>query len=485
MKNNRMKSALENIAHRGVPENANLWPGIESRLNTRNSFMQTLRARPVIAIIIVMLALLLLTGVVYAIGKSLGYIPGVGIVDQSVPIRVLAKPVVMKRDGVTVTVSKVVTNAKSTLVAYAFDGISMSQNGPPTCFAMPFLQLPNGSKLGFLGGGGGGWEGDANIPVRFETTVYFPPIPASVSHVTFALDCVLPKGTGPENWQIPLDFVAAPDNFVTPAVDVGATFVAAGPKFDVAPTPTLEIKPTPFQYDPSFPNTPTPVPNGSGLYLEQVMDLPDSYILVGNFADAGDLPGPMVSTGSVYDYLPRIEDVNGNPVTFKPRNDIKPIVNWGSAYYWAYEIPKTVKGPLTITLDKININVTSTVRFNFDAGLHPQTGQVWQLNQPIQLGKYNYVVDSAEMIKNGYFFKYHSGIDVPEGSPLSLNIVGNSPETDSSEVNNEKTVVRYSERFTYSTPPPTGQLTMELTLLETIPLQGPWTLTWTPPNTNP
>ena len=129
MKNNRMKDALENIAHRGVPENINFWPGIELQLNTRSSFMQTLRTRPVMAIVIVVLALLLLTGVVYAIGKSLGYIPGVGIVDQSVPLRVLAEPVVVKRDGLTVTVSQVVADSDHTFVAYAIDGIFWQKEG--------------------------------------------------------------------------------------------------------------------------------------------------------------------------------------------------------------------------------------------------------------------------------------------------------------------------------------------------------------------
>jgi hypothetical protein len=298
----------------------------------------------------------------------------------------------------------------------------------------------------------------------------------------------LPEGAGPENWQIPFALVPAPDGFVTPAVEVGATFVATGPKFDVAPTPTLKTELTPFQYDPSFPNTPTPVPNGSGLYLEQVIELPDSYILVGNFADTGDLPGYVLSTGSVYDYLPRIEDANGNPVTFKPRDDIKPVVAWGSVYYWAYEISNSVEGPLTITLDEINISVTNTVQFNFDTGLHPQIGQVWQLNQPIQLSKYDYIVESAEMIEDGYLFRFHSGTDVPEGTSFLLHIVGSSQERGPAageEDRRPKDIVKYSQNITYLVPPPTGQLTVELSLFEEVPLQGPWTLKWTPSNTNP
>jgi hypothetical protein len=326
------------------------------------------------------------------------------------------------------------------------------------------------------------------IQVRFETTVYFPPIPAKVDHVTFAVDCVLPEGTGPENWQIPLELIPAPEGFATPAVEIGATFVASSPIFDVPPTPTSETELTPFQYDPSFPNTPTPVPNGSGLYLEQVIELPDSYILVGNFADVGDLPGYVLTTGSAHDYVPRIEDGNGNPVAFKIRDDIKPVVAWASYYYWAYEIAKPVQGPLKITLDQINISTTNTVHFDLDTGPNPQIGQVWQLNLPIHLGKYDYVVDSVKMIENGYLFTFHSGVDVPEGTSFIVDIPGSSLErgsTSGTEDRGSNTVVKYSQNITYLIPPPTGQLTVELMLFETVPLQGPWTLTWMPPEVNP
>jgi len=40
--------------------------------------MQTLRARPIFALIVVLIALSLLTGVVYALGRLTGFIPGFG-----------------------------------------------------------------------------------------------------------------------------------------------------------------------------------------------------------------------------------------------------------------------------------------------------------------------------------------------------------------------------------------------------------------------
>ena len=484
MTDKQMKSVLENIASRAVPEDVNLMPEIAAQLQ-RRSFMNTLRTRPVLAVLLVLLALVLLGGVAYAIGKMNGYIPGVGIVDQSVPLRILAARAIVKREGITVEVNQLVASSENTFVAYALDGIVIPANTPAICSAIPTIELPDGSTLDMLNGGSGGYGGQVGTIARLETTYTFAPIPAGVDQVTFALDCVLPEGTGPEDWRILLRLVRAPENYATPAVELNATFVASGPKYDTPPTPTLETDLTPMQYDPSSPNTPTPVPNGSGLYLEQVIELPNSYILVGNFKDTGDMPGYMLATDSAYDYLPSIEDTKGNPVQFKVRDDIRPAVNWGNTYYWAYEIEKPVKGPLKITLDEIDINTSDTIRFDFDAGPNPQPGQKWQLDLPLHLGRYDYVMDTAEMLENGYLFRFHSGTDVPEGTSFQLDIVGSSQErgpTAGSEDRRPTDQVTYSQNITYLVPPPTGKLIVELTLDETIPLEGPWTLTWAPPN---
>lgn len=484
MKENRMKDVLESIAQRNVPEDINIWPQIAANVE-RKSFMQTVRTRPALVLFLVLLALTFLSGVAYAVGKVMGYVPGVGIVDQSAPLRIVAEPVVAERDGITVEVNQVVSNAESTFVSYALDGILMPFGSSPMCGASPSLQLPDGSTLNILSGGAGGFGGPAGKIFRFETTVYYAPIPADVDHVTFTLECVLPVGTGPENWKLPLVLVPAPEEFATPAVEVDATFVAAGPTFDVPPTPTFITEGTPLEADSASPNTPTPVPHGSGLYLDRVIELSDSYILVGNFTDAGDLPGPFLATGSAYDYVPGIKDENGNPVEFKIRDDIKPVVNWGGVQYWAYEIAKPIDGPITITLDEITIDSSYTGRFDIDTGPNPQPGQTWQLGLPLHLGRYDYVVDSAEMLEDGYIFRFHSGVDVPEGTSFILDIVGSSQErgpTAGEEDRRPADVVKYSQSITYLVPPPTGQLTVALTLFESVQLQGPWTLTWTPPN---
>jgi hypothetical protein len=221
------------------------------------------------------------------------------------------------------------------------------------------------------------------------------------------------------------------------------------------------------------------------LYLDKVIELPDSYILIGNFADAGDLPGALEINLDPHQDLPHMEDAAGRTVAFKVREDIEPENPQGSVRYWAYEIEKPVKGPVKITLDEINLSTDDTVQFNFDTGSNPQPGQEWKLDLPLHVGQYDFVIDSVTMLEKGYTFKFHSGMEVPEETSWVLRILGPSQEElgpESLTVSRApKTYVPYTDTITFLVPPPTGKLTAELTWFETVPLKGPWTLTWTPP----
>ena len=484
MKNNRMKDALENISRRAVPEDLNLMPRIAAQLE-RKSLVTTLRARPMLTIILVLLALILISGVAFAIGKVTGYVPGVGLVDQSVPIRILNAPIKVKQEDLTITVLNVVADATQTLVVYSVNGIPARMDSQPICGLSPSLLLPNGTELQVLRDANIGGMGSENgFPMTYQTQISFTPLPAGIEDIAFVFPCILPIGKGPENWQVQIHLSPAPTNFATPAVEIGATYVASKPKFVISPTPTTDIRIFTAEPPDTLPTTPTPVSNGSGLYLEKVIELPNSYILVGNFTDTGNLSGALVVTTDPYDDLPHIEDSAGDPVAFRVRTDVQPEIGSGVCY-WALEVAKPVHGPLKITLDQVNIANSYTFEFNVDVGLNPQTGQKWELNLPVQLGNYKYVKDSMEVIENGYLFKYHSGTDVPEGTSPMFILTGPHPKKHSSELLNGKTIVTYSERFTYSPPLPTGQLTVELSSMETVPLHGPWTLTWSPPTYNP
>lgn len=473
------RELLEAAARTHVQDDVNLYPRIAAQMDKKR-LPRSLHARPALLILSVLLALGLLSGVAYAVGRSLGYIPGVGLVEQNNGIYILSAPASVTQDGRKVTVNQFVTDSQRTFVAYRVNGISPVTSGFPNCTDPPKLQLPDGSTLDFSGGGGGGMESNNGEPMSFETSYTFPPLPAQTSKVVFISPCQMPP--------IELALVPAPADFVTPAVEIRATFEATGPKFASTPTPTSGFQTggaTPEPYPSSFPATPTRVPNGSGLYLEKVIVMENSYILIGNFTDAGDLPGfLLISGGSGSEYLPKIEDADGNTVPFIVRSDIRPETNWGGVYYWAYEVQKPVKTPLKITLDYVNVLKSDTTRFQVDIGPNPQVGQKWNLNLPIRLGGYDYIIDQVEVLKNGFLVSWHSGADLPEGTSFELSIPGLSPSMTEGLRGMEdrrKDRINYAQNFLTDEPLPIGVVPFELTLDQTVELPGPWTLTWTSP----
>ncbi len=474
---------LDAVAHDYIADDVNLLPQIAARLE-RRTFGQTLRARPVLMILLVILALALLTGVAYAIGRSLGYIPGVGIVDQSSGIRVLSASVSVAENGKTVTVKQVVADAVRTFITYQVDGILPVTSGFPECTEPPALQLPDGSTLYSTNKAPFGMGSENGKPMTLETSSTFPPLPAQTSGLTFISPCQMPA--------IELALVPAPADFVTPAVEVEPAFESSGPGFATAATPAASavatLEPTQTQFaslaTPTAADHPASVPGRSGLYLDKVVELENAYLLIGYFTDAGDLPGSLAISSPEADsqaYPIKIIDSNGQPVSYTERFDIRPDAYNGSARFWAYEIPRPVNGPLTLALDAIPIHRQDSTRLQLDVGETPQPGQVWELNRAIHLGGYDFVIEDIYGVKNGYTIHFGSDASLPEG--LSFGFEVGSGLNLADRVGRETRLdqeIKYSETAIYDTVP-AGNLTFTLTLFQTVALQGPWTLTWSPP----
>src|SRR6185503_9544616 len=177
MKDKRMKEVLDRIAQRSIPDTTNLWPGIAARLEWEHS-MTLLRRRPYATILLALLLVLVLSGVVYALGRSLGYIPGIGLVDQSVPIRMLAELVSQTRDGITVTVNEAVLTSSKTMIVLTVENIPQEHLSRdiavPACGINAAdhtkLQLPDGTEVKPLGAESGGWG------IGYKATYTFAPL---------------------------------------------------------------------------------------------------------------------------------------------------------------------------------------------------------------------------------------------------------------------------------------------------------------------
>ena len=485
MKNNRMKDALENIAHRAVPDDMNLMPHIALQLE-RKSLMNTLRARPALIVLLVLLSLALLTGVVYAIGKVTGYIPGVGLVDQSVPLRVLKAPIKVKQEELTITVLKVVTDATQTLVVYRVNGIPPRMESFPTCGLSPIIRLPNGTELKVLSDGNSGGMGSENgFPMSYQAQMSYAPVPANIEDIVFVFPCILPIGKGPENWQIQIHLSPVPEGYVLSAVEIGATFVASTPELVTTPTPTIVSIFTPTSDDSSLPATLTPVPNGSGLYLDKVIKLDTSYLLIGNFTDVGDLPGSLLS-GSAQQSVPyefHVTDRNGKPISFSFRPDLMPASDWPTVTYWALEVRKPLDAPITITLPEVSTIRDDSFQFQIDVGTNPVIGQTWALDQTVKVGDYSFMVENFTCVEHGYTLKLRSPLS-SEKNFFDLQLEKYAAQKIYERFYDRNGYADFAETLIFKDDPPAGALTFTLHISVDSPI-GPWTLTWSPPKVNP
>ena len=218
----------------------------------RSSLMQILRARPLITVIAVILALLLLSGIAYAVAQFGGFMPGIGFVNNVQSV--LPTPIVIQREipltpppqtdptptvetaseaklagnpatvavqgrkGITLTVEQVAAEAGRLVIAYKISGLPLNLFAPervPTQLAyaeahrdepMPEqVRLPDGRLLDH--GNGGRCEGGGDLSSSWlSCQSIYAPLPDGVSQFTLEIKRIhyATPGELPENWVIPI-----------------------------------------------------------------------------------------------------------------------------------------------------------------------------------------------------------------------------------------------------------------------------------------
>lgn len=439
MNDKRMKGALEALARRGVPENTNLMPQITAQLE-RKSPMLTLRTRPFAAMLIALFILLALSGVAYALGKALGYIPGLGIVDQSSPLRVLAEPVSQTRDGVTVTVTEAILSADKTIIKFSVDGISYydhPQDLTRCNDTSTGVSLPDGTHLKIIAGYAlGGWSSG------YEAHYTFDPLPVDVNDVTFIPPCLeayLPNAKL-EDWKLTLRFIPAP------------------PQMTIVPV----IEVTPADQNP--------------LMLEKVIETDNGYILAGTFSSLGM---PSDGKAAQFGQPPKITDASGQDVSFTFANyklDLPAEETQTGVFSWAFELQgKQFNLPLTITVNSVAVEyLTPQAQFEFDAGSQSTDGQVWEnLNIHFELAGHPVHVLNVIRTADSYQFNFVSD-DKTIFNAVDLSI-GDSTQG----LTGMNGLDSFSSEAKFSGTVPSGKLTVLLShpvILES----GNWQLEWKP-----
>jgi hypothetical protein len=369
------------------------------------------------AIALVAIAVIAATpAAVNALKKLLGYVPNVGLVENTGNLRMLAKPVSVTRDGVTLTISSVFVYEDHVELIYDVQGVSAENNGwdPANSSENPklfcggvvpgdsppkegnaVLRLPDGTVLERDGTGKYPQDQFAMKPV-YETKV-----PEDVTGMTLLLDCIpeARRGAVPENWEVPFRLIRVPEGTVVgnPVIDVNATSEPVATA-TVSSTTSSSVFQVTFTLD-----RVAQTENGPVFYIHMNVANPPSGLVT-------------VFPRDVYAVDSRghkIQLMNNTPYSDDPST------------VWEYaSTERPADGPLTLVVADAVAKYSSPkgTSFSFDAGENPYPGQTWAFHQEVDVAGYKFELNLIRAITfddikdNPEIWDPQGKPDYPEGS---------------------------------------------------------------------
>lgn len=406
-----------------------------------------------------------------------GYVPGIGLVSEG-QIRVLAEPVSVTREGITLTIKEVLTDSTQTTVVYSVDGLSMDMldSNPlvntPGCYKDAVLRLPEG-ELSQTRQIGTSWISG------FEHKGVYPAIASTVKEVTFVLPCIrsaLP-GKAPENWELSFRLIPAPaDMTAFPVIEISTPIQATATSLAQTEAPT-QVPMATLSTEEIF------------LSLDRAVQMDDGYLIYAtvHWENTGLNSLDLLNPSTVH-----LLDANGKEITYTFDDDAKNSLTpgRGQTVFVIRTAPIRASGPLTMVIDSVSVTVPvlTPASFTFDPDPDPQPGQVWELNQDIDLGyghslrvlRATYPLPPMAHLPQqaGFSFEMESKTGVysamvfDHANPLVG--AGGGGGDSSPEI--------FRTGFTYRGSMPEEPVTVNVESF-TVNLPGPWKAQWTPPVT--
>lgn len=284
----------------------------------------------------------------------LGYVPGVGFVDQEGGLRVLEAPVSQTRDGITVTIEDGLIDARWTWLTFDFEGIRQElkpfSENDAGCGETPKLLLPDGKMYPILEGYGNG--GETWMHIRFG----YGSLPAEMNEIAVIVPCVpdVRSEAGPVNWEFTIHFVPAPQDFqVLPVATPASGELASSEK------------------------------NGVQLNVNEFVELEDGYLFSGSLSWD---PSLYFSIQEAFQL--QAQDANGDLIMIKGINDEGP-------HTWAaHTVPWTVRtdrkdfaGPVRFFVPQLAVQDPDMDTTNpvFNLTFNGNEEQTWSINKIISV----------------------------------------------------------------------------------------------------
>jgi len=395
---------------------------------------------------------------------ELVYVPNIGFIERSNSLRALAEPVSIERDGVRLTVDKVIANNFQILVHYKVEWLNPPAVGEPdiSCEGeKPGLKLPDGSSLS---AGAHGGFGPATLASNvFEYVGDFVPPQDGQNELVLVVPCLISSFPGhwPENWRVPFRLVPPPPGSILPVIDIAEK--AAANKSAIGTT---------------LVNDQHRIKMSLGGYVP----MEDGYLLFGSLQwSEMDFPANALLS---YDTL-KATDLTGKEVAIEL---VTPYYQLDGPYRstWTIKIKKKdFSAPLVLSMDIVYMDINPET-FTFNVGKDPKAGQSWDLNREFQIAgdeirilKAQLVAPESTVSTDGYGFKFDLQVD-----PKSVGSVGfRMPEpVNQCKADGGKNMLEHSSVFhvivlTCRQTPPIGSVEVKIT---DAGLWGPWMVTWSP-----
>ena len=466
---------LDLVARDQMAANPDLAPRILARIQKGKSAKMNPRMKVLTAVVVALLVigvvLMNVPAVRAAIQSWFGYVPGIGLVSEG-QIRVLAEPVSVTRDGVTLKIEHVLVDSNQTTVVYSVENLAMEMldNQPnwnsPGCYTDATLRLPE-NELSPSDQIGTSWM------TGYQHKTIYPAIPPTVNEVTFVMPCIRSAipGKAPENWELSFRLIPAPSDMAAfPVIEISTP---------VAETPTVLPQTEPINHLST---------DGISLALDRAVQMDDGYLIYAtlHWENTGFSSVDRNDTSTIH-----LLDANGQEVAYTDDLDALSSMEWqpGRTSFALRTAPIQVSGPLTLVLDSVVLTVAVPVdaTFTFDPGPDPQPGQVWELNKDIDVGyghslrvlRATYPKPPMENLplQPGFSFE----IESPTGVMQAMLFDKDHPVAGGGGGGGSSTGI-FNAGFSYAGGMPEGPITVNIESIG-FSLPGHWDASWTPPAT--
>ena len=463
---------LDDVARDQMAANPDLAPRILARIQKGKSIRMQPRMKVLVTIFLILLVLVIglvtVPSVRAAIQRWIGYVPGMGLVSEG-QLRVLAEPISIERDGITLTVEQVWAASDRTLIQYSVEGwpwrklvTDSPENG---CLDPALLRLPDRELKVTQPQSTSGWA------TGYQLKSIYPAIPAAVNKVTFVMPCLimaLPR-EAPEGWELALDLVPAPSDTVFPVIEIS----------------------TPVEATPTVPSQAQPnaglVSDGISLALDRAVQMDDGYLLYASLHYENTVMGwidvPDPTTLHLFDAT---DQEISYEFDWDATNEVQATSVPGQTVFAIKTAPILSAGPLTLVLDSAIASVATDARFTFDPGADPKPGQVWELDKDLDLGhgqsvhvsRVKYDLTDGTQAWLSFEMESKTGVMyaslIDKAHPLTGIAGGGSGGSFSTGP--------FTSDLYYNEPLPQGPLTVDLFSIS-VHLPGHWEARWTPPAT--